>query len=46
VWALVRSAEADEFLDRWGREYRAAFPERAPHAAFFVTRAGPGMERL
>jgi galactokinase len=46
VWALVRTAEADDFLERWAREYRTAFPERAPHALFFLTRPGPGMQRL
>ncbi len=46
VWALVQREAADEFVERWGREYRAAFPTRAPHAQFFITRAGPPLQRL
>jgi len=46
VWALVRTAAADDFLERWGREYRTAFPDRAAKADFFLTFPGPGMERL
>ena len=46
VWALVRTAAADDFLERWGREYLAAFPDRGKQAQFFLTRPGPGMERL
>ncbi len=46
VWALVRAREAEEFIERWAREYRRAFPARAPHSEFFLTRAGEGMRRL
>ncbi len=46
VWALVRKQEADEFVERWGREYRAAFPTRAKGAQFFLTEPGDGMRRL
>lgn len=46
VWALVRAADAGDFLERWGREYRSAFPDRDAHADFFLTRPGPGMRRL
>jgi galactokinase len=46
VWALVQTGQADEFLERWGREYRTAFPSRAAQAQFFLTRPGPGMQRL
>ena len=46
VWALVRAADAADFLERWGREYRSAFPDRVPRADFFLTRPGPGMQRL
>jgi len=46
VWALVRAGRADEFVERWGREYREAFPERADDAQFFLTRPGEGMRRL
>ena len=46
VWALVRAGQADEFVERWGRDYRDAFPERASDALFFLTRPGEGMRRL
>jgi galactokinase len=46
VWALVRTDGAGDFLERWGREYRSAFPDRAGQAQFFVTAPGPGMRRL
>ena len=46
VWALVTAERADDFLEGWAREYRSAFPVRAPHASFFLTRPGPGMQRL
>ncbi|HVO35493.1 MAG TPA: galactokinase family protein [Gemmatimonadales bacterium] len=46
VWALVRTAEADDFLERWGREYRSAFPAREPHSRFFLTRPGSRTQRL
>ncbi len=46
VWALVRTGGAAEFLERWGREYRTAFPARAREADFFLTLPGPAMQRL
>lgn len=46
VWALVRSDEADDFLERWSNDYREAFPARAARAEFFTTRPGPGLVRL
>lgn len=47
VWALVRSAGAEAFLDAWSRAYAAAFPGRAAAgASFFTTPAGPAAFRL
>lgn len=46
VWALIESAESDAFVRRWATDYRAAFPDAAPRAEFFVTRAGPPARRL
>ncbi len=46
VWALVADAATGDFRRRWGRAYRGEFPGRAEHAEFFVTRAGPGLQRL
>jgi galactokinase len=46
VWALVKTQGAGDFLDRWARDYRTAFPSRAPHAEFFLTRPGPPLQRL
>ena len=41
VWAMVREAEVAAFVDAWRASYEAAFPERAPRAAWIVTRPGP-----
>lgn len=46
VWALVETKDAGDFLDRWAREYKSAFPARAPQADFFLTRPGPPLARL
>lgn len=46
VWALIEASRAASFLDAWRREYRAAFPARAPRAEFFVAAAGPGARRV
>jgi galactokinase len=46
VWALVKTSEADEFLAAWAAKYREKFPERAEHAAFFATGAGPAAFRV
>ncbi len=46
VWALVERNEADAFLEGWAAAYTAAFPNRAPHAEFFLTRPGPPMTSL
>ena len=46
VWALVSSADAQVFLDRWQNAYRAAHAAAAPKARFFLTRPGPASVRL
>ena len=46
VWALVEAAKAEAFLEGWAAAYRAAFPARAPHAEFFLTRPGAPLTRL
>jgi len=46
VWALVRAANAETFRAEWTQGYAARFPAAAPHADFFVTRAGPAATRL
>jgi galactokinase len=46
VWALVEKARADDFLSRWAGAYESAFPARASHAQFFLTRPGPPLRRL
>jgi galactokinase len=40
VWAMVRSADADAFVDAWRAEYLTTFPHRAEHALWLVTRPG------
>jgi galactokinase len=40
VWAMVRTADADAFVDTWRAEYLARFPHRAEHALWLVTRPG------
>jgi galactokinase len=40
VWAMVRTAEADAFVEAWRAEYLTAFPHRTEHALWLVT--GPG----
>jgi Mevalonate kinase len=41
VWALVRAAEAAEFIARWSEHYARAFPARIPAAQLFASRPGP-----
>jgi galactokinase len=40
VWAMVPTADADAFVEEWRTEYLAAFPHRAEHALWLVTRPG------
>jgi galactokinase len=44
VWALVPEHDTARFTAAWEREYRSAFPSRAP--AFLVTRAGAAASAL
>lgn len=46
VWALVETAVAERFLDRWADGYRRRFPENAARAEFFATGAGPSACRV
>ena len=46
VWALVPSASAPVFVDRWQNAYRTAHPAAAARARFFATRPGPASVRL
>jgi galactokinase len=45
VWALVGQEASEDFRQRWAKAYRDAFPGHAEQAVFFLTRAGPGMQR-
>jgi len=46
VWAMVPTADADAFVEEWRTEYLVAFPHRAEHALWLVTRpAGPAREQ-
>ena len=40
VWALVRSAEAEQFMLDWKAEYQSQFPDAARRADFFAATAG------
>jgi galactokinase len=40
VWAMVRTADANAFVEAWRAEYLTAFPHRAAHALWLVTRPG------
>ena len=45
VWALVRSAEAEEFLSAWRTAYSELFPKRRKSSTFFLTTGGqPAMD--
>jgi len=45
VWALVRSAEAEEFLSAWRTAYAELFPKRRKSSTFFLTTGGqPAMD--
>jgi galactokinase len=43
VWALVSSAQANEFRDAWAARYREQFPARTAASEFLITRAGPSL---
>jgi galactokinase len=40
VWAMVRTAGADAFVEAWRAAYAEAFPRRAARAQWLVTRPG------
>ena len=40
VWALISSADAADFVERWAARYRREFPGRAADAGFLLTSAG------
>jgi galactokinase len=46
VWALVRTDQAQPFIDCWRTEYEEKFPAAAHSATFFATRPGPPAYRL
>ncbi|WCC79943.1 galactokinase [Cutibacterium equinum] len=46
VWALVSSAEAKEFADKWLAAYRDEYPEEGSQASTIVTRPGSAARRL
>ena len=41
VWALVETAQAQTFIDRWQNAYRDVHPDVALRSAFFATWPGP-----
>lgn len=46
VWALARTAEITDFLQRWETAYLERFPQHEQAAAFFSARPGPPARRL
>ena len=46
VWALVREADADEFLESWRALYLEHFPQHQDTAQFFITPASAPAVRL
>ncbi|MDO4412510.1 galactokinase family protein [Cutibacterium sp.] len=46
VWALVPTAEATGFAEKWLAAYREEYPEEASQATTVVTRPGPPARRL
>jgi galactokinase len=46
VWALVRAADVDAFIEQWSSAYRRAYPEPASRAVFFATTAGPAAREM
>ena len=41
VWALARSEQAAELLERWEEHYRGKFPVEARNSTFFISGPGP-----
>ena len=46
VWALVKTEEADEFMNEWSARYGKQFPSTATNSRFFRTKAGPAASRV
>ena len=46
VWALIKTADAADFLRSWREAYISAFPARATQAQFFTTSAGPAVVQI
>ncbi len=46
VWALVLTADAQQFRDAWANEYRQHFAAAARDSEFFMTGAGPAAVKL
>ena len=46
VWALVRSADAEDFIARWKADYLERFPGRRSRAEFFPSEPGPAATEL
>ncbi len=46
VWALVPTADVDQFKQKWSALYRQAFPQHASQARFFTSLPGPPATRL
>jgi galactokinase len=46
VWALVRSDDADVFMERWSAAYRRAHPDTAARAVFFATAPGSAAREI
>jgi galactokinase len=46
VWALVRDADVEPFIERWRETYLQTFPAHRLAAQFFATRAGPPASQL
>jgi galactokinase len=47
VWAMVASAEAEQFCERWKEKYRTQFEGAdAERSQFFTTAPGPGILKL
>jgi len=42
VWALVRTAEAEAFLETWRQQYETCHPERTTSCHFLLSPPGPG----
>lgn len=40
VWAMVRTTDADAFLESWRADYLATYPHRTEHALWLLTRPG------